>query len=198
MIFNQAVRDDLTPFNPFDRLKSKPPEPDKDWYYLNLTNFDKLVAACPTSGWKTLIALCRLAGLRRGEAITLCWTAVDWDRRLLTVLASKTGRKRVVPIEPKLYKMLITAFEEAPEGQQLVCDVNTHCLWRNFTVIRKNAGLPAWDDAFQVMRRNCETDWAQRFPQYAVSTWIGHDITVSARHYLQIPEDLYDKVVADT
>jgi hypothetical protein len=79
-----------------------------------------------------------------------------------------------------------------------VCDVNTHCLWRNFTVIRKKSGLPAWDDAFQVMRRNCETDWAQRFPQYAVSNWIGHDITVSARHYLQVPEDLYDKVVAES
>src|SRR3712207_7230032 len=50
--------------------------------------------------------------------------------------------------------------------------------------------------AFQVMRRNCETDWAQRYPQYAVSTWIGHDITVSAQHYLQVPEELYRKVSA--
>jgi len=44
------------------------------------------------------------------------------------------------------------------------------------------------------MRRNSETDWAQRFPQYAVSTWIGHDITVSATHYLAVPEELYEKV----
>ena len=46
------------------------------------------------------------------------------------------------------------------------------------------------------MRRNCEIDWAQRYPQYAVSTWIGHGIEVSARHYLQIPEELYDKIAA--
>ncbi len=44
------------------------------------------------------------------------------------------------------------------------------------------------------MRRNCETDWAQKYPQYAVSTWIGHNIQVSARHYLQVPEELYNKV----
>jgi hypothetical protein len=44
------------------------------------------------------------------------------------------------------------------------------------------------------MRRNCETDWAQKYPQYAVSTWLGHGINVSARHYLQIPQELYDKV----
>jgi hypothetical protein len=41
------------------------------------------------------------------------------------------------------------------------------------------------------MRRNCETDWAQRFPQYAVSEWIGHDILVSASHYLAVPSELY-------
>jgi hypothetical protein len=46
------------------------------------------------------------------------------------------------------------------------------------------------------MRRNCETDWAQVYPQYAVSTWLGHGIEVSARHYLQVPEELYDKVAA--
>ena len=43
------------------------------------------------------------------------------------------------------------------------------------------------------MRRNCETDWAQVYPQYVVSTWIGHGIEVSARHYLQVPEELYEK-----
>jgi len=46
------------------------------------------------------------------------------------------------------------------------------------------------------MRRNYETDWAQVYPQYAVSTWIGHGIEVSARHYLQVPEELYEKVAA--
>ncbi len=43
---------------------------------------------------------------------------------------------------------------------------------------------------------HCETDWAQVYPQYAVSTWIGHGIEVSARHYLQVPKELYDKVAA--
>jgi hypothetical protein len=66
-------------------------------------------------------------------------------------------------------------------------------LWRNFTVIRRHAELPAWEDAFQVMRRNCETDWAQKFPQYVVSEWLGHDIRVSAEFYLSVPEDLYAK-----
>jgi hypothetical protein len=77
-----------------------------------------------------------------------------------------------------------------------VCNVSRHCLWRNFQVIRNRAGLDPWEDAFQVMRRNCETDWAQRFPQYVVSEWLGHDILVSAVHYLAVPEQLYELAAA--
>jgi hypothetical protein len=46
------------------------------------------------------------------------------------------------------------------------------------------------------MRRNCETDWAQKFSQYAVSEWLGHDITVSAAHYLAVREELYRKAAS--
>jgi len=45
-------------------------------------------------------------------------------------------------------------------------------------------------------RRNCETDWAQVYPQYIASKWIGHGIEVSARHYLQVPDELYEKAAA--
>ncbi len=196
-IFKRATDDDLLSFNPFDGLKVRAPKPDKAWHYVAMDDLDKLLAACTTFGWRCLIALCRLAGLRRGEAVALTWSAIDWQHRRLTVYASKTekhgGNKRIVPIVPKLISILQEAFQQRPEEQDRVCDVSVHCLWRNFTVIRKRAGLTDWDDAFQVMRRNCETDWAQRFPQYAVSEWLGHDITVSATHYLAVTEELYEK-----
>ncbi|NQU76236.1 MAG: tyrosine-type recombinase/integrase [Planctomycetes bacterium] len=195
-IFNHAVRDDLIIFNPFDRLKGTAPEPDKDWKYVTIEELDKLLDASPAWGWKILIALCRLAGLRRGEALELTWAAVDWQERRLVVIAQKTGRRRILPIQPKLYELLLDAFGRAEEGENRICSVSSYCLWRNFQAIRKRAGLEKWKDAFQVLRRNCETDWAQEYPQYAVSKWIGHDIKVSARHYLQIPEDLYNRAAA--
>jgi hypothetical protein len=46
------------------------------------------------------------------------------------------------------------------------------------------------------MRKSCETDRAQVYPQYVVSTWIEHGIEVSVRHYLQAPEALYEKAAA--
>ena len=195
-IFNHAVKDDLILFNPFDRLKGNAAEPDKDWKYVSLEELDKLLDACPNWGWKMLIALCRLAGLRRGEALGLSWSDIKWDEHRFAFIAEKTGRRRVVPIEPKLYQMLLDAFGKAEEGEERVCPVSRHCLWRNFQVIRKRAGIEKWKDTFKVMRRNCETDWAQIYPQYVVSTWIGHNIQVSARHYLQVPEELYGKVAA--
>ena len=71
-------------------------------------------------------------------------------------------------------------------------------LFNPFDRLRGNATEPDknWKDAFKVLRKNCETDRAQKYPQYAVSNWIGHNIQVSARHYLQVPAELYSKVVA--
>jgi len=195
-IFNNAVRDDLILFNPFDRLKGNAAEPDKNWKEISLEELDKLLDACPNISWKILVALCRLAGLRRGEAIALRWADVNWQEHHFAVIAEKTGRRRVVPIVPKLYRLLLEAFNQAEEGQKQVCPVSRHGLWRNFNTYRKRAGLKRWKDAFKVLRRNCETDWAQKYPQYAVSAWLGHNIQVSARHYLQVSQELYDKIAS--
>lgn len=194
--FSHAVSEDLIMFNPFDRLKGNAPEPDKNWKYLSIEELDRLLEACPNWGWKLQIALCRLAGLRRGEAFSLTWADIDWQDHRLKVIAEKTGRLRIVPIGAKLYELLLDAFAVAEEGEKRVCPISKHGMWRNFQVYRERAGLEKWKDAFQVMRRNCETDWAQTYPQYVVSTWIGHGIEVSARHYLQVPEELYEKVAA--
>jgi len=157
-IFNYAVREDLVTFNPFDRLKGASREPDKDWKHVTVEELDKLLDACPNQGWRLLIALCRLARLRRGETPDLTWSDVDWQNHRLRVIAQKTGRQRVVPIEPKLYEMLLAAFEQAEEGEPRVCPISRHCVWRNFQTIRTRARLPRWKEAFKVMRRNCETD----------------------------------------
>lgn len=195
-IFNHAIQEDIVMFNPFDRLNGTAREPDKDWKYVSNEELEALLEACPNCGWRLLIAMCRLAGLRRGEAQDLLWPGVDWDNHRFHIVAQKTGKHRVVPIQPRLYQLLLEAFDEGQEHEPRVCPISKHGVWRNFQVIRKRAGLPRWKDAFKVMRRNCETDWAQEYPQYVVSAWIGHDIQVSARHYLQVPEELYAKVAA--
>jgi len=105
-----------------------------------------------------------------------------------------------VPIDPELYSLLLEAFAAAPERGEWVMpkgSIIRSNLWRDFGAICARAGLERWPDWCQVLRRNRETEWAQKYPQYVVSYWMGHDISVSARHYLQVPEQLYDEAASD-
>ena len=197
-IFGHAVRDDLLPFNPFDRLKGTAKVADRDWRYVTRDETRAICAACPNLSWRAFFLLCRLAGLRRDEALMLPWSAIDWENHRLKVLAKKTGRERIVPIEPELFAVLLEAYEAAAEGEELVVSlahVSRPSLRRRFHSICKAAGITPWEECFQVLRRNCETDWAMRgLPQDSVSKWIGHDIRVSSQFYLRVPEQLYREV----
>ena len=61
--------------------------------------------------------------------------------------------------------------------------------------LAKRAGLTPWPDLFQTLRRSCETELAMTFPQHAVSAWLGHSEAVSRAHYLQVPDELFDRAV---
>ena len=191
-IFNTAVDQDLLDYNPFDRLKGTAPEPDKDWHYCPSDEFDKILKVCAHDGWRAFLGLCRLAGLRSGEALSLRWQSVDWENHRLTIVAKKTGRQRVVPVVPKLMSILLRAYQSVETGSDHVCDrmaANNHR--REFHRICRHAGIEPWSKWCHTLRKNCETDWAQQVPQYVVAVWMGHGIEVSARHYLQVPEQLY-------
>jgi integrase len=190
-MFNRAVDDDLIMYNPFDRLSGGLPPIEKNWHYVNPDEFTRLLAACPSHGWKTLLGLCRLAGLRQGEALALQWRDVDWEKNRLTVWAPKTKRRRVVPIAPELSPLLRDAFENALEGHPLVVrDVVAPNVWRDFGVIRKRAGMPKYADWCHTLRKNRENDWiAAGFPFHVVVDWMGHSDEVARRHYLRVNEN---------
>ena len=110
-MFKQATRQRLLLFNPFDELGSTPPAPDKDWEYIDHPTLKKLLAACPNQDWRLLLALCRLAGLRRGEVLRLQWADVDMSAKRITVrnpghYRTTKKRTRQVPIEPELHDLL--------------------------------------------------------------------------------------------
>jgi hypothetical protein len=91
-----------------------------------------------------------------------------------------------------LLPLLQAAYDAAPEGAETVITLSRNNLHRAFHEVIRNAGLLAWPDLFQTLRRSCETDFARTCPQHAVSTWIGHSMRVSEKHYLQMTDDLYD------
>ena len=189
-MFNRAVDDDLIQFNPFDRLAGGVAPTEKNWHYVDADEFGRLLAACPHDGWRSLLGLCRLAGLRQGEALSLRWGQVDWSGNRLEVWAGKTKRKRIVPIAPELLPILRAAFEKAAEGEVYVVTGVAHPnVWRDFRVISKHAGVKPYAKWCHTLRKNREGDWiAAGFPFHVVADWMGHSPEVARKHYLRVDE----------
>lgn len=193
-----AVEDDLIPFNPFDRL-AKTVKVQKKWHYVTPDEFRRLADhAIPRLRW--LISLCRLAGLRLGEASALEWVDIDWERSRLTIIARqdwqpKDKDPRVIPICPELQAILLEAYESADDGRQLVIPkTNQNNLWRDMQVLCKRATVQPYSKPLHTLRKSCLTDWAGRFPQHVVSEWGGHsDIQTTNEYYLQVPASEYDR-----
>ena len=199
-IFNAAVKRDLIGKSPVENLVSSSVSADNT-RYVTPEEAQRIIDACPSKQWALLFGLARYAGLRTpSETHTLTWKNVDLARGRMTVKSPKTERhlgheERVVPITPKLAALLWAAYEEADSGQILVVTLSKNNMARKLQDIIQDAGVAEWDGLYQNLRRSCEIEWAQTFPQFAVSKWIGHSITVSGRHYANmVPDELFERM----
>jgi integrase len=188
--------------NPFRRLTGRAPRAAKDWAVVTRGDLDKILEACPDAGWRCLFALCRLAGLRRQEALDLRWADVLWDKNKLQVNATidreTTKRaKRVCPIDPAkcptgLAKILRDAFAIAPAGAVRPCEsVSTDNIDKAAKRIIANAGLLPYKKPFHALRKNRAGEVAAVYPQHVHEEWMGHDAEVAKEYYLRVEEDLY-------
>ena len=176
-----------------------------------MEDFHKLTQVCSNHGWVTLIGLCRLAGLRRGEALQLTWSGqtvdrdgakrwvgVDFDRNRLCLVAVKTGKYREVPVVPELQAILAKQYTEAKDGENLV--VPGHQVSRNnlrvrFLKIVEWAELEKWPKLFQTLRSSRENQWkSEGIAEATYSAWLGHSIQVSRKHYVQPLGGEFDQV----
>jgi len=190
-IFGAAVKQDVLAQNPFAGLPTEPKRIKDRNAYVSRDDLKKLCKACPNVGWQALLALQRLGGLRLGEALGLTWLAVDWDKRIITVTASKTGQTRRVPMDPELYRIMLSAFDAAETGESLViparylCRTSNSTLHRTFKRIIGKAQLKPWPDLFQTLRRNAAQDFRQMFRDpWVVTSIMGHSEAVERKYYL--------------
>lgn len=200
-IMKEAVTRNLVSENVFSHLACGS-TPTKNDRYVTPEEAAKILAECPNQTYRLIFGLARYAGLRTpSEVMPLRWADIDWKRHRLNVRSPKTERYRghewrVVPIEPRLMALL-TAAKESPEDDECLFRITWGgggAVHEKMKQIVKLSGVEPWEGLFQTLRRSCEIEWAGRYPQYAVSKWIGHSITVSGLHYANtVPDELYQK-----
>lgn len=184
--------------SPFEDLKSGATASRYD-RYVTPEEIERVIAEAPGAEWRLLIGLARYAGLRiPSESELLTWPDVDWKRCRLTVRSPKTEHhagheQRIVPITPKLLTLLHDRHDAMEEGEpRLVTIPQCGATTRRLRDIVTAASVAPWKKLWQTLRSSCEREWAMTLPQYAVSKWIGHSITVSGKHYTNgVPEELF-------
>ena len=199
-IMAKAVRRNLIDADPFLDLKSGA-TPSRYSRYVSPDEIGRIIEACPTAEWKLLFSLARYGGLRiPSESQLLTWADVDWGRARLLVRSPKTEHhdghdERTIPITPYLMRPLQDRFDECPDGEKYLVTLRlSGAARRRIKRICQLGKVEPWARLWQTLRQSCEKQWAMRFPQYAVSKWIGHSITVSGRHYANaVPDELFDK-----
>jgi len=199
-----AKRRGLVNENPFEDLKSAIQANASRFYFVNRSETEKVIEACPDAEWRLLFALSRYGGLRcPSEHLLLRWSDINWEQGRMLVRSPKTehhpgGESRMVPIFPELKPFLDECFELAESGTEYVItryrDKNVNLRTQLQRIIRR-AGLEVWPKLFQNLRSTRQTELEEQFPSHVVCSWIGNTQAVAIKHYLQVTEDHFAKAV---
>ncbi|MEP4079567.1 tyrosine-type recombinase/integrase [Haloferula sp.] len=120
-VYRAAIREGLVSFNPCstaigdvetsDSLDRKP---------FSGEEVAALLEASPTKEWRGLILVAAFTGLRLGDAARLSWVSVDLQAKQISLIPSKTKKKREVriPIQPDLLAFFesVTVNDDSPEA----------------------------------------------------------------------------------
>ena len=199
VIFGYAVDLDLIPVDPFAKLPSGQPRAVVQWRYVPEDEAERIIERCPDQAHRLLIALCRYAGLRRGEALRLTWADVDVAGKRLTVVPGShrettKQRLRTVPIVPRLLRELVDGLALSASGYPRVCDMPLNGVEERVYAIVQAAGVPGYGKPLHTLRKSCESDWLAKFPVMDVCGWLGHDPSVAAKHYHATTGEVFARV----
>jgi hypothetical protein len=118
----------------------------------------------------TSLGIDPVAHSRPSETHLLTWADIDFAKARLLVRSPKTERfrghqQRLVPIVPRLMRLLEEWFDLAPDGQaRLITIKSPSGRRRKMRAVMDKAKVERWDDTWQTLRRSCEIEWAQKLP----------------------------------
>lgn len=107
--FRAAIQEGLVNFNPCGALETLSTEDSLDRKPFTVEEVAALLRAAPTVEWRGLILIASFTGLRLGDAAKLSWSSIDLQNGLITLIPSKTKKKKRevrIPIQEELAKFL--------------------------------------------------------------------------------------------
>ena len=121
--FNQAVKWELIPENPFRKSKQVR-VPEKPPVHFTREEFAKFIAAVREPTLKDLFVFAVLTGMRQGEILNMQWNDVDSDQKLIRItnqngFLTKTGRSRAIPMNDDVCELL-AGLKDQSAGCQIV------------------------------------------------------------------------------
>jgi integrase len=108
-VYRAAIREGLVSFNPCTALEAIDTSDSQERQPFTLDEVAALLTAAPTDEWRGLILVAAFTGLRMGDASKLSWASVDLAGKKITVIPSKTKKKKRevnIPIHPDLLAYL--------------------------------------------------------------------------------------------
>ncbi|MEO5913293.1 MAG: tyrosine-type recombinase/integrase [Luteolibacter sp.] len=107
--FRAAIRDGLVNFNPCGALEAVSTEDSMDRKPFIMAQVVALLGASPSVEWRGLILVAAFTGLRMTDAARLRWDSVDMQASMISLIPSKTKRKKRevrIPIQSDLLEFL--------------------------------------------------------------------------------------------
>ena len=208
--FKKAVMEwEWVSTNPVERVSRERVRNARD-RWLTVEEEKRLINACvihvtckgntlePRYWLQEIVVFALNTGMRQDEILSLEWPNVDLARRTVTVVRSKNGEKRTIPLNRRLLELLV----EKTKVRHIKCNlvfpseagtkiINQH---RAFYNALRRAEIT--DFRFHDLRHTFATRLVQAgIDLYKVATILGHkDIKMTQRYAHHYPESLRDGV----
>ena len=154
---------------------------------------------------KSIVIIALNTGMRQHEILDLEWQNVDLSRKIATIIRSKNGEIRSIPLNHRAFNVLCSGANLRPLKSKYVFSssagtrIERRNLLRDFYKARKKAKLENF--RFHDLRHTFATRLVQAgIDIYTVSKLLGHkDIRMTQRYSHHCPESLRSSVeVLDT
>ncbi len=186
--------------NPFSKVREEVENNARDRW---LRDEEEIVLLQHCPDWLREIVIFALeTGLRQGEILNLTWEAVDLKREMLTVMKSKNGTRRGIPLSQRALDLLRNKIKVRSIQTTLVFHSREHTAYSSGNIerawgrVRANAKLV--DLRFHDLRHTFATRLVQAGEQlYAVSQLLGHKtLAMTQRYAHHCPESLRSTIQA--